>query len=140
MRYYLAKTDPGTYSAMQFRSDRRTVWDGVRNPQALRAIREMRPGDQVFIYHSGGDAAIVALATVISEPRADPKDSRLAIVDLEYTGDLVPPVTFQEIKKSGEFTDFALVRQSRLSTMEAPKTFARWVLKRTKLQKLSEWP
>jgi predicted RNA-binding protein with PUA-like domain len=135
MRYFLAKTDPDAYSASKFRSEGRTVWDGVRNPQALRAIREMRPGDRVFIYHSGGDAAIVALAAVVSDPRPDPQDSRLTVVDLEYAGDLVPPVSLQEIKNSGEFPDFALVRQSRLSTMEAPEKFANWVLNRTKIQK-----
>jgi predicted RNA-binding protein with PUA-like domain len=135
MRYFLAKTDPDVYSASQFRSEARTVWDGVRNPQALRAIRAMRPGDRVFIYHSGGDAAIVALASVVSDPRPDSQDSRLTIVDLEYAGDLVPPVSLQEIKSSGEFPDFALVRQSRLSTMEAPEKFANWVLNRTKIQK-----
>jgi predicted RNA-binding protein with PUA-like domain len=133
MRYFLAKTDPGAYPASQFRAEGRTVWDGVRNPQALRAIREMRPGDRVFIYHSGGEAAIVALATVASDPRPDPRDSRLLVVDFEYAGDLVPPVSLRDIKNSGEFSDFALVRQSRLSTMEAPDRFATWVMNRTKL-------
>jgi len=47
--YFLAKTDPETYSMDQLESDRQTVWDGVRNPQALRAIREMKSGDRVFI-------------------------------------------------------------------------------------------
>jgi predicted RNA-binding protein with PUA-like domain len=134
-RYFLAKTDPDTYSGEQFRADGRTVWDGVRSPQALRAIREMRPGDRVFIYHSGPAAAIVAVANVVSEPRPDPKDSRLTVVDLEYAGDLVPHVSLQDIKSSGEFPDFALVRQPRLSTMAAPQEFADWVLGRAKIQR-----
>jgi hypothetical protein len=49
MNYFLAKTDPETYSIDNLARDRKTVWDGVRNAQALRAIREMRPGDRVFI-------------------------------------------------------------------------------------------
>lgn len=136
MRYFLAKTDPDTYSAAQFRAERRTVWDGVRNPQALRAMRQMRPEDRVFIYHSGGQAAIVGLAKVVSESRADPHDPRLIVVEFEYEGDLSPPVTLQEIKGTGKFQDFALVRQSRLSTMEAPDQFAKWVLERSELQRL----
>src|SRR5580704_1246540 len=73
MNYFLAKTDPETYSIDNMERERRTVWDGVKNPQALRAIRDMRPADRVFMYHSGGDAAVVGLARVISEPRPDPK-------------------------------------------------------------------
>jgi predicted RNA-binding protein with PUA-like domain len=45
MNYFLAKTEPGTYSIDDLERDRHTVWDGVTNAQAVRAIREMRPGD-----------------------------------------------------------------------------------------------
>jgi len=126
-RYFLAKTDPETYSLNQFEREGRTVWDGVRNPQALRAIQAMRPGDRVFVYHSGGESAVVGLAKVVSEPRPDPKDPKLTVVDLEFVLRLEPPVTLKEIKSSKLFDDWALVRQSRLSTMEAPPAFAEWI-------------
>src|SRR6266403_2575439 len=129
MNYFLAKTDPETYSIDDLEKDRTTVWDGVRNPQALRAIREMRPGDRVFVYHSQGEAAIMGLASVASEPRADPKDAKLAVVDFAFLTRLDPPTTLREIKESHLFDDWALVRQSRLSTMAAPKTFVEWVKK-----------
>ncbi len=58
MRYFLAKTDPETYSVDQLEKETRTTWDGVTNPQAVRAIREMQPGDKVFIYHSGGNGRL----------------------------------------------------------------------------------
>ena len=125
--YYLAKTDPETYSIEQLRKEHRTVWDGVRNSQALRAIRAMKPGDKVFIYHSMGDAAIVGLAHVVSAPRDDPKDAKLAVVELEFA-EMVDPPTL--IKESREFDDWALVRQSRLSTMEAPEKFVAWMRER----------
>ena len=80
MKYFLAKTDPETYSVDDLERDGRTVWDGVKNPQALRAIREMKPGDRVFIYHSMGDAKIVGLAEVASEPRPDPQNDKLTVV------------------------------------------------------------
>jgi predicted RNA-binding protein with PUA-like domain len=130
MNYFLAKTDPETYSIDQFEREKKTVWDGVKNPQALRAIRDMRPGDTVFIYHSGGESAIGALATVVSAPRPDPKSAKLTVVDLEFAGRLEPPVTLHEIKESGLFNDWALVRQGRLSTMPAPTTFVQWMKKR----------
>jgi predicted RNA-binding protein with PUA-like domain len=130
MNYFLAKTDPETYSMENLVRDRKTVWDGVRNPQALRAIREMRTGDGVFIYHSMGNACVVGLAQVASAPRPDPKDAKLTVVDFEYLRVLEPPTTLREIKESGLFEDWALVRQGRLSTMSAPAAFVDWMRKR----------
>ena len=93
----------------------------------MRAIREMKPGDRVFIYHSGGNSAVLGLATVRSEARTDPKNPKSAVVDLEFSGRLEPPTTLAEIKQSGKFDDWALVRQSRLSTMAAPASFVAWM-------------
>ena len=130
MTYYLAKTDPETYSIDDLERERNTIWDGVKNPQALRAIAAMRPGDRVFIYHSMGKAAIVGLARVTSEPRPDPKNAKLPVVELEFLERVNPPVTLQEIKESGKFGDWSLVRQSRLSTTAAPDEFVKWMRKR----------
>ncbi len=130
MNYFLAKTDPETYSIDDLEREKRTAWDGVTNPQAVKAIRAMRPGDRVFVYHSG--LGVVGTATVRSEPRDDPKNPKSAVVDLEYDGRVEPPVTLAEIKQSGEFDDWALVRQGRLSTMTAPAEFVQWISKRRK--------
>jgi predicted RNA-binding protein with PUA-like domain len=131
MQYFLAKSEPGTYSIDQLEKDKKTLWDGVRNPTAVRAIREMHTGDKVFIYHSGGSPAVVGLARVASEPRPDPKNPKSAIVDFEYAGKIEPPVTLAEIKESKLFEDWALVRQGRLSTMPAPEKFVSWMRKKS---------
>jgi predicted RNA-binding protein with PUA-like domain len=130
MRYFLAKTEPGTYSIDQLEKDHKTTWDGVSNPQALRAIREMKSGDKVFIYHSGGMSAIVGLAKVVKDGREDPKNPKSAVADFEFVGKLDTPVTLGEIKQSKLFDDWALVRQGRLSTMEAPEKFVAWMRKK----------
>ncbi len=130
MKYFLAKTEPSTYSIDDLKRERTTAWEGVSNPQAVRAIREMRPGDRVFIYHSGGASSVVGLAIVRSEPRDDPKNPRSAVVEMEYAETLAPPVTLAEIKQSKQFDDWALVRQGRLSTMAAPEKFVEWMRKR----------
>jgi len=130
MAYFLAKTDPETYSIDDLEREERTVWDGVTNPQAVRAIRLMRPGDRVFIYHSGGVSGVVGMATVRSEQRDDPKNPKSAVVELEFSGRLEPATPLAEIKQSGEFADWALVRQGRLSTMAAPEKFVKWMRKR----------
>ncbi len=130
MKYFLAKSEPGTYSIDDLERDGTTAWDGVTNPQAVKNIRAMRPGDRVFFYHSGGVSAIVGVATVRSQPREDPKNPKSAVVDLEYAGRIEPPATLAEIKQSGKFADWALVRQGRLSTMPAPEDFVEWIRKR----------
>ena len=127
MNYFLAKTEPTTYSIEDLERDQRTAWDGVKNAQAVRAIREMRPGDRVFIYHSGRVSSIVGLATVRSQPRDDARNPKSAVVDLEFLARLEPPVTLAEIKSSKKFDEWALVRQGRLSTMAAPETFVAWM-------------
>jgi len=130
MTYFLAKTDPETYSLDDLEKQKITTWDGVTNPQAVRAIREMRPGDKVFIYHSGGQSGVVGLARVVSESRPDPKNAKSAVADFEFLTRLEPPVTLSEIKQSKQFDDWALVRQGRLSTMAAPEKFVEWMRKK----------
>ena len=136
MKYHLAKTEPGTYSIDDLERDHKTTWDGVTNPQAVKNIREMAAGDRVFIYHSGGVSAIVGLAAVKSPSRDDPKNPKSAVVDLEYVGRVDPPVTLTEVKQSGKFDDWALVRQSRLSTMPAPEKFVEWMRKKCPAAKI----
>lgn len=127
MAYFLAKTDPVTYSIEQLEHEQQTTWDGVRNAQAVLVIKTMRPGDIILIYHSMGEAAIVGLAQAISEPRPDPMDAKSWVIDVRFTRCLSQPVTLREIKASHLFDDWSLVRQSRLSTMSVPDTFIAWL-------------
>lgn len=127
MTWFLAKSEPGTYSIDDLERDGRTTWDGVTNPQAVRAIRDMKAGDRVLIYHSGKEAAVVGVAKVVGEGRPDPKNPKSAVADLEYIGRVTPPVPLSEVKASQQFDDWALVRQSRLSTMAAPDAFIAWM-------------
>ena len=127
MAYYLAKTEPGDYSIDDLAREGATVWDGVTSAQAVNVIKTMRPGDVVLIYHSGGESAVVGVAEVISEPRPDPHEPKSWVVDVHYRGKLERPVTLRQVKASGRFADFALVRQGRLSTMAAPDDFVAWL-------------
>jgi predicted RNA-binding protein with PUA-like domain len=127
MALFLAKTEPGTYSIDDLKRDGQTEWDGVRNPFAVQAIKAMKPGDRVLIYHSGSDRAVVGLAEVTSDPRPDPNDDRSWVMDLKYLQHAKKPVTLQQVKESHQFDDWALVRQGRLSTMSAPDAFWSWL-------------
>lgn len=129
MNYFLAKTDPDCYSIDDFVKEKQTVWDGIRNPAAVLAIKSWKVGDRVLIYHSQGQARIVGLAEVIGAPHPDPNDARSWVGKLRLvrTYPESQRVTLREIKATGLFTDFALVKQSRLSTMACPPEFVKWL-------------
>jgi predicted RNA-binding protein with PUA-like domain len=128
MAWFLAKTDPDTYSLADLEKDGTTEWDGVRNPTAVQTIREMRPGDQVLIYESQSSKAVVGLAEVVSEPRPDENDDKSWVADFKFLKRASRPVTLKEIKDSHRFDDWALVRMGRLSTMRAPDDFVKWLV------------
>ena len=129
MAYFLAKTDPAAYSIDDLERDGTTEWDGVRNPAAVNAIKAMQPGDIVFIYHSQGETAVVGMAEVVSPPRPDPNDAKSWVADFRFSRRAKKPVTLRQIKESHLFDDWLLVRQGRLSTMQAPAAFNQWLRK-----------
>jgi predicted RNA-binding protein with PUA-like domain len=130
-RYFLAKSDPETYSLEDFKNEGETNWDGVHNYAALLVIKSWQPGDLVLIYHSQGENAIVGISEVISDPVKDDKDPRgiswYARLRFIREFDVDKKVTLREIKATGLFLDFGLVRQSRLSTMACPVEFIEWL-------------
>lgn len=128
MSYWLVKTEPETYSYADLVRLGRDRWNGVKNPVALKHIQSMQPGDQVFIYHTGKEKAIVGVAQVVSHPYPDPElaNPRLVVVDLAPEYQLPRAVTLKEIKADPRFHDWALVRQPRLSVM--PVNAGQWEL------------
>ena len=116
---WLLKTEPSTYSWQDLVREKRTVWDGITNAAALIAIRQMKQGDEVLIYHSGGERAIVGIAKIVKGAYQDPKrdDPKLAVVDVAPVKALAQPVALADIKSRKDLADFPLVRISRLSTM-----------------------
>lgn len=119
MPSWLFKTDPDTYSWPDLKSKSREVWDGVRNPLALRHLRSIKKGDEILIYHSGADKAILGIAKAMSEAYLDPKDKsgKLFVIDLAPEKDFPKPVTLAVIKAEPKLKNWELVRMSRLSVM-----------------------
>jgi predicted RNA-binding protein with PUA-like domain len=116
---WLFKSDPEHYSYGDLARDKQTVWDGISNNLALKHLRKVRQGDEVMIYHSGGERAVVGLAEALTDPYPDPKkkESRLVVVDIAARGTVPRPVKLEEIKKQSALRDFDLVRLPRLSVM-----------------------
>ena len=122
MAYWILKTEPSTYSFAELQKAGRAVWDGVANPVALRHLREMSVGDDVLIYHTGDEKAVIGHAKVVTAAYPDPKqdDPRLVVVDLEAGKALKSSVTLKAIKADPAFAELALVRQGRLSVVPVP--------------------
>lgn len=129
MNYWLVKTEPSTYSFDDLRREKRARWDGVTNPVALKNLREMASGDEVLVYHTGDEKACVGLARVAAAPYPDPKNSKLAVVDLEPVRPLAKPVTLAAVKADTAFAEWALVRIGRLSVMPVPAGLWKRVMK-----------
>ncbi len=125
-QYWLLKTEPSDYSYADLNRDGRTVWDGVSNNLALKHLRNIKAGDWAFLYHTGKERALVGIAEVISDPYPDPKksDVKLVVVDVKAREELPQSVSLADVKADSEFSDFLLVRLSRLSVM--PVTPPQW--------------
>lgn len=112
--HYLLKTEPSEYSFAQLQRDKVTFWDGVTNPQALKHLRAMKPGDHLVIYHTGDERRTVGAASVASVDVSEPKTPR---VKLKAGLPLTSPMSLAEIKAHRAFRDSPLLKQGRLSVV-----------------------
>lgn len=124
--FWLIKSDPDDYSFDNLLKDTTTSWDGVSNNQAQIYLRSMKKGDQVLVYHTGKEKAIVGIGEVVGDPRPDPKQNnpRFQMVELRGKRKLGHAVFLSAIKSDRRFVDFALVKNSRLSVM--PVSPSQW--------------
>ena len=124
MKYWLLKSEPDAWSWENQVKEGASMWDGVRNYQARNNLKEMKKNDLCFFYHSVTERSIVGIVKVVKEYYPDPTDKtgRFVVVDVKAMKKLKKPVSLDQIKKSSELQDIALVKQSRLSVMPLKKT------------------
>jgi predicted RNA-binding protein with PUA-like domain len=117
---WLFKTEPSVYSFQQLQKDGKTMWDGVANNLALKHLKDIKKGEEIFIYHTGDEKAAVGTAKALGGAYANPeeKDPKLLVVDIEAGKPLPKPVTLAEVKGHPKLKNFDLVRNSRLSIMK----------------------
>lgn len=120
MNYWLVKSEPSVYSWEQFKKDKKTFWNGVRNYAARNNMREMKKDDEVLYYHSNEGMEIVGIAKVVKESYQDPttEDKNWVVVDLKPVKKLSKPVTLAQIKKDPKLANMELVKNSRLSVQK----------------------
>lgn len=142
-RYWLFKSEPGSYGFDQFERDGRTFWSGVRNYQARNLLRdEIRVGDGVLFYHSNAEpTAVVGIARVVRagypdptqfdanspyhDPDSDPAAPRWFVVDIACVGRMPAPVARERLKQEPALAAMVVLqRGSRLSVQ--PVRQAEW--------------
>jgi predicted RNA-binding protein with PUA-like domain len=122
---YLLKSEPDKYSYDDLLRDGETVWDGIRNPQALITLRNMKRGEHCVIYHSNTGKEAVGTATVVS---VDPTDTKNPIVRLKAGKRLKQPKSLAMLREAPVFHDSLLFRQFRLSVVPLSDAQYDWLL------------
>ena len=128
MNYWIIKSEPFKYSWDQFKKDKKTCWDGVRNYQARNNLKAMKKGDLLLFYHSNEGMCIVGIAKVLKEHYQDPttKEEAWVSVDVAPFKALKTPVTLAQIKADDYLKDMQLVKLQRLSVgIVKPEEFDR---------------
>jgi len=136
MKYWLLKTEPENWSWIdQLNSKNQSAeWNGVRNYQASKNLKNMKKKDLCFFYHTGKEKKIVGIVKVIKEYFKDKSDktNRFVSIIVRAQNELIKPVTLEEIKKIKYFKKLALVKQSRLSVMEIDLKYWKKICKMAK--------
>ena len=128
MQYWLLKSEPDVWSIDQQKivGIKGAPWDGVRNYQAAKNLKNMKKGDLCFFYHSNIGKEIVGIVEVIKEHYLDKTDksNRFVAVTVKFKKKLLKSVTLESIKKNKKLSHLALIKQSRLSVM--PIDYKSW--------------
>ena len=122
---YLLKSEPDKYSFDDLLRDGETVWDGIRNPQALITLRSMKKGEKCVIYHSNVGKEAVGTATVLSVDATDPKNPA---VRLKAGKRLKSAKPLAAMREAGVFQGSILFRQFRLSVVPLTDEQYEWLL------------
>ena len=125
--FYLLKSEPDVYSFDDLLRDGETVWDGIKNPQALITLRNMKRGETCVIYHSNVGKAAVGTAKVLSV-KTSPDDPKTPIVRLKAGKRLKREKTLAEIREAPVFKDSLLFRQFRLSVVPLSEAQFDWLI------------
>ena len=104
MAFWLLKSEPDVWSIDQQKKAgaKGAAWDGVRNYQAAKNLKNMKKGDLCFFYHSNIGKESVGIVEVIKESFLDKTDQsrRFVAIKVKFKKKLDKPVTLEQIKKN----------------------------------------
>ena len=149
MRYWLAKTEPETFSIDDLQRMGTSMWEGIRSYQARNSMRDdMKRGDWVLIYHSNAKPSGVAgLGKVVREaypdftawdptskyfdPASTPEAPRWLMVDIAFVETFPRFVPLDELRghAQGALEGMVLLANSRLSVQPVTRKEFNFVCK-----------
>ena len=122
------KSEPNVWSLdQQIKAGTKgSMWDGVRNYQATKNLKNMQKNDLCFFYHSNIGKEIVGIVEVIKTAFIDPTDKskKFVAIKVKIKQKLKKAVSLGNIKKNKKLAHLLLIKQSRLSVM--PIDFKSW--------------
>ena len=135
MKFWLIKTEPEDWSWNQQveSGNKGAEWNGVRNFQASKNLKNMKVGDKCFFYHTGKIRSIIGIVEITKQAFPDVTNKKFVSVVVKALYPLKREVSLQEIKKNKDFKDFALVKQSRLSVMQVDLKYWKKICKMGKV-------
>lgn len=128
MNRWVFLADPDSYGWTELLREGRTVWDGIANRTAQRHLRTCTEGDEVLIYHTSPDKALLGIARVVGPPRADPDHEDRVVVDIEPVRALERPLPLAELKGDAQLATLGFVRMPRVAVHPVPDEHWRRVL------------
>jgi predicted RNA-binding protein with PUA-like domain len=144
MNYWLMKSEPSVFGidTLAKAKGKKASWDGVRNYQARNFLREMRKGDQAFLYHSSCDVPGIAGSMLIAkeaypdttafdrkddhyDPDSDPANPRWFMVDVKLDEKFPRVITLEELRSHDKLKQMIILKRgNRLSV--TPVTKSEW--------------
>ncbi len=121
--FWLMKVEPDVYSIDDFKRDKKTNWEGVRNFKARNYMRdEMQVGDDVLFYASNADpSGVTGLAKVVKAgyPEKNPMWSQ---VDIAFVKSFGGTVSLETIRNTKGLEEMGVIKKgNRLSIQRVTK-------------------
>jgi predicted RNA-binding protein with PUA-like domain len=122
--HWVFLADPEDFGWNELEKKGSAVWDGIKNARAQNNLRKTNQGDQVLIYHTAPDKALVGIAQVTSAAYADPKAADRVVVDVEPVRKLQRALPLAELKGDETLSEMSFVRMPRVAVQ--PVTAEQW--------------
>jgi predicted RNA-binding protein with PUA-like domain len=122
--YWVFLADPEDFGWNELEEQGTAVWDGIKNARAQNNLRKTKSGDQVLIYHTAPDKAIVGIAKVTGEARPDPKAEERVVVDVKAGKKLKRALPLAELKGDDVLSGMSFVKMPRVAVW--PVTDEQW--------------
>ena len=147
-KYWLMKSEPGTYSIQDLKKSGKDLWDGVRNYQARNfMMKDMQVGDEVLFYHSNANPPGMAGLACVSkkaqpdptafdpkskyyDPRSTKENPRWFCVEVKFKYIFKKFISIEKLRREKALSKMLLLKKGqRLSVMPVTKAEYMYILK-----------